>query len=466
MKYLRKNSGFTLMELIVAIAVGSMVTIAATSLLLLGLRLDSHSRHTITQQNTARIVTSMLEDIAAEGSVKKVISGPDGWYICSTDENPPSPTDRFGDGIKTSEVNSVLAAYEAETGALYVGGQVKITVTWQNGVKDAGEIGSDPVPKATEYTYEERGTPILQGVWASDAVLSEENLLTVSVRTKDGSYRTSTYCRLAPVKVNSDAIVDSFEKDEPIDESLENALQEQLTQQPDNGTEKARKEFLKVAASQINSQGIIKEKIGEGSRPEEYREAGRYYAQWYNEDWPEDTAWCACFVVWATDHTRWDVKAWGIESVEPQLLKTALEWGEGKYPLAHVRGLINYLDGPYREASGENAMLNGAEDEVSSPLPGWYPCEITDNGWFPKNYKLTPGDLIFFDYDGLDADHVGIVLTVVDGDIYTIEGNTADMVAVRKYRIDDPRIMGYGVLDWMTNGEMLKQSTVSGIETE
>ena len=62
--------------------------------------------------------------------------------------------------------------------------------------------------------------------------------------------------------------------------------------------------------------------------------------------------------------------------------------------------------------------------------------------------------MIFFDYDGLDPDHVGIVLTVVDDYIYTIEGNTADMVAVRKYTVNDPRIMGYGVLDWKTNDQM------------
>ena len=35
-------------------------------------------------------------------------------------------------------------------------------------------------------------------------------------------------------------------------------------------------------------------------------------------------------------------------------------------------------------------------------------------------------------------------------DVYTIEGNSANMVAVRKYSVNDSRIMGYGILDWKT----------------
>ena len=133
MKFLRKTGGFTLVELIVAIAVGSMVTIAATSLLLLGLRLDSHSRHTITRQNTARVITSMLEDFVSEGSVGKVINGPEGWYICSKEDAQDLPENLVpdGDGIATYVTeNRVLVAFKAESGMLYTGGTVKTDFTW------------------------------------------------------------------------------------------------------------------------------------------------------------------------------------------------------------------------------------------------------------------------------------------------------------------------------------------------
>ena len=61
----------------------------------------------------------------------------------------------------------------------------------------------------------------------------------------------------------------------------------------------------------------------------------------------------------------------------------------------------------------------------------------------------TPGDYIFFDWenDG-DTDHVGAVLYVNGGVVYTIEGNSGGRVAIHSYALSDPRIYGYGVLNW------------------
>ena len=58
------------------------------------------------------------------------------------------------------------------------------------------------------------------------------------------------------------------------------------------------------------------------------------------------------------------------------------------------------------------------------------------------------GDLVFFDWknDG-SIDHVGIVESVVDGTIYTIEGNSGDKVARRSYPIGYGQIVGYGGSD-------------------
>lgn len=80
----------------------------------------------------------------------------------------------------------------------------------------------------------------------------------------------------------------------------------------------------------------------------------------------------------------------------------------------------------------------------------WY----IDNGhWLKKGNVPKPGMIIFFDFankklepilDGL-GDHVGIVEKVVDGVVYTIEGNSNDRCMERKYPVNSPYILGYGV---------------------
>ena len=49
---------------------------------------------------------------------------------------------------------------------------------------------------------------------------------------------------------------------------------------------------------------------------------------------------------------------------------------------------------------------------------------------------------------------LGAVLCVDEnGYRYTIEGNSSGRVAVNRYPKNDPRIMGYGVLNWKTGEE-------------
>ena len=67
---MKRNEGFTLVELIVGIAVASIVTAAATTLLLMGLRMNKASSDTATRQNTVRIVLTVLEDLAAEKDIQ------------------------------------------------------------------------------------------------------------------------------------------------------------------------------------------------------------------------------------------------------------------------------------------------------------------------------------------------------------------------------------------------------------
>lgn len=72
-----------------------------------------------------------------------------------------------------------------------------------------------------------------------------------------------------------------------------------------------------------------------------------------------------------------------------------------------------------------------------------------------SGYVPLPGDLIFFDWTGKDKNwsHVGIVCYVMDDvlddikgrTVITVEGNSANKVAMRAYAFDDPVIRAYGV---------------------
>ena len=64
-----------------------------------------------------------------------------------------------------------------------------------------------------------------------------------------------------------------------------------------------------------------------------------------------------------------------------------------------------------------------------------------------SSYIPTPGDLIFFDWENDGSiNHVGIVVSVENGFINTIEGNSGDKVARQNYPIGYAQIEGYGVL--------------------
>lgn len=68
--------------------------------------------------------------------------------------------------------------------------------------------------------------------------------------------------------------------------------------------------------------------------------------------------------------------------------------------------------------------------------------------WLPGSATPEPGMLIFFKWYGSDsliADHVGIVERVENGRVYTIEGNSGDMVRRNSYPIGYGEILGYGV---------------------
>lgn len=61
-----------------------------------------------------------------------------------------------------------------------------------------------------------------------------------------------------------------------------------------------------------------------------------------------------------------------------------------------------------------------------------------------QGYTPEPGDQIFFGDSADSSEHTGIVLSVQDGLVTTVEGNADNMVKSKSYYLDSPRIIGYG----------------------
>jgi len=121
---------------------------------------------------------------------------------------------------------------------------------------------------------------------------------------------------------------------------------------------------------------------------------GEIYWRWYG--FSSRVAWCACFVSWVADQAGFiDV------GIMPKFSSTSAgeQWFRGR------------------------------------------------GQWQGRGYTPSPGDIIFFDWDGDGApDHVGIVERVEGGTVHTIEGNSSDSVRRRNHSLDSNRILGYGVL--------------------
>lgn len=382
MKPDRNHDGFTLVELMVTIAIGSLVTLAATTVLLLGLRMTRQSQDTIIQQNTTRIFLTMLENLATEGTITGINAEADSWEVLT------------GEVTKDAEQNdklvgdTIILSYDSEKQTIFTG--------------DAA-----------------RGTPLIEDVIASFVSFDDEaGLITFSLETEEGTYNSSIYCRTSvKAKDTAGELVENIGKDGIKEEDGEDGI-------PDR---EARSAFLKKLVSQYSMAGWA---ANPGIILDNGLSTGKYYTQWYigddswNKDgWNKDTPWCACFV------------SWNLVQVKDQLQKNTLP-----------------TDRPHWYSSVDDFAAyfpRTTEDEPTAPY--WLDSSATD--------KINPGDLIFFDWNVdsvVDAQHVGVVLTteqvtengeIVDY-IYTIEGNSAGRVAVRKYAMDDKRIMGYGVLAW------------------
>ncbi len=85
----------------------------------------------------------------------------------------------------------------------------------------------------------------------------------------------------------------------------------------------------------------------------------------------------------------------------------------------------------------------------------WYQNSNNPGTWHDRGgYTPQAGDLIFFKFDWNNnyVNHVGIVTGVSGGMVYTVEGNTSDSVAERKYSLDNAYIKGYATPDYDGTG--------------
>lgn len=343
----RNNSGFTMVELLVTVAVSSIVLAAAASLMLLGLRVHQTTQKEAGEQQTVRIVLSALEDLSASGKIYRVEPLSDGWQLQG----------KTADGTP----GAVLLRYN--NGKLRSGGS---------------------------------GDQVLLDNLRGAQVILDGSLVTFTFATAAHSYSTSVFCRTG---IEGDS-VGKAEAEDILKKTPTLPAAADLTE-----TEKdARFAFLKTLAGQYDSKGEIKN--GDNSYT--------YFSEWYiggyaanNPGWNQYTPWCACFL------------SWGAEQ-----LKTSIDGDPPRFA------------------------------NVDTGMEGFQ----KSGKWRDSSATPIPGDYVFFDWDGdSDPDHVGAVLCVKDGYLYTIEGNSGGKVAVNRYPLSnpsvDPRIMGYGVLNWKTGKE-------------
>ena len=338
----RNNSGFTMVELLVTIAVSFIVLSAAATLLLLGLRVHKTTQKEAEEQQTVRIVLSALEELSASGKIYRVEPLSDGWQLQGKDSG--------------GAAGAVLLRYN--NGKLRSGGS-------------SGQI-------------------LLDNLSAAQVDL-DGSLVTFTFSTAAHSYSTSVFCRTG---IDGDSV-----GKEDAQEKLEHPT---LPTLPSTTEKDARFAFLKKLAGQKDSRGEI---IG----------GSGYFSEWYignyadHPGWNQYTPWCGCFLSWGADQ-----------------LKTSIN---GKPP--------RFAD-----------VDDGMADFKNSGM------------WRDRGATPIPGDYVFFDWDGRndpdggkDPDHVGAVLCVEGNFLYTIEGNSGGRVAVHRYDLNDQRIVGYGVLNWKTQGK-------------
>lgn len=236
----RNNSGFTMVELLVTVAVSSIVLAAAASLMLLGLRVHQTTQKEAGEQQTVRIVLSALEDLSASGKIYRVEPLSDGWQL---------------------------------QGKTAGGTPGAVLLRYNSGTLTSGASGDQ----------------VLLDNLRGARVDLDGSLVTFTFATAAHSYSTSVFCRTG-IEGDSVGKADAQEK-------LDELKKPNLT----DAEKKARYAFLKTLADQYDSRGNILK--GDTSRYKYFSEwyIDGYEG---HPGWNQYTPWCACFLSWAADQQR------------------------------------------------------------------------------------------------------------------------------------------------------------------
>ena len=232
----RNNSGFTMVELLVTVAVSSIVLAAAASLMLLGLRVHQTTQKEAGEQQTVRIVLSALEDLSASGKIYRVEPLSDGWQLQgkTADGTPGAVLLRYNSGKLTSGTS---------------------------------------------------GDQVLLDNLRGAQVILDGSLVTFTFATAAHSYSTSVFCRTG---IEGDSV-----GKEDAQEKLENPT---LPTLPSTAEKDARFAFLKTLAGQYDSRGEI---LPENTSPYKYFSEWYIGNYADHPGWNQYTPWCACFLSWA-----------------------------------------------------------------------------------------------------------------------------------------------------------------------
>lgn len=241
----RNNSGFTMVELLVTVAVSSIVLAAAASLMLLGLRVHQTTQKEAGEQQTVRIVLSALEDLSASGKIYRVEPLSDGWQL---------------------------------QGKTAGGTPGAVLLRYNSGTLTSGASGDQ----------------VLLDNLRGARVDLDGSLVTFTFTTAAHSYSTSVFCRtgIEGDSVGREEAKDILTKEPTLPESTKLSEAEK----------KARFQFLQTLANQYDSRGEIKN----ADSTYTYNYFSEWYIRSYkdNPGWNQYTPWCGCFLSWAADQQK------------------------------------------------------------------------------------------------------------------------------------------------------------------
>ena len=83
---MKKNAGFTLIEMVVAIAIAALVLSGVSAVILMGLNNNRLINQAVTVQNDSRVITQLLQTLTSRGTITGVKKLGEDYYIQGRDD--------------------------------------------------------------------------------------------------------------------------------------------------------------------------------------------------------------------------------------------------------------------------------------------------------------------------------------------------------------------------------------------